>query len=101
MLPNDNLGNVDFLFTAIPIVIAIVFVAIIVMVVRGVVRVRRSGHNPLTLQADLATKAMDSRLLAADRPLEARLSEVDRLHEQGTITDAEHEAARASILSGK
>ena len=93
------------LFTAmsiiVPVVFVIAFAAIIVFAVVNFRRIRKAGHNPFTLNADLASRALDSRLLAPDQPLEKRLDELDRLRAAGRITDEEHERARASILSGR
>ena len=69
---------------------------------------KQAGHNPLTVDAALAAKVLDSDLLrpgaAADaapvRSIEERLSEVDSLHARGVISDDERAAARASILRG-
>lgn len=88
------------LFVIVPIVIAVVVVLIVVIAVVNVVRVRRAGHNPLTLQSDIATRLLDSDVLRSAPTTEDRLREIDALHASGKISDAEREAARASILSG-
>jgi len=94
-------GATDALFIAAPIFIGVVFVLIIVMVVVRVVRVRKAGHNPLTLDADIAMKLMDSDLLSKTGSKQQQLAEVDALHASGQVTDEERSAARAAILSGE
>jgi hypothetical protein len=64
------------------------------------VRVARSGHNPLTLETDLAVTALDSQTLAPPKGMEQRLREVDDLFARGVISEAEHSAARAAMLTG-
>ena len=94
-------GATDALFIAAPIFIGLVFVLIVVMVVVRVVRVRKAGHNPLTLDADIAMKLMDSDLLSKSGSKQEQLKEVEALHASGQVTDAERDAARAAILSGE
>lgn len=86
----------------------IVFIVIVgLMVAFGIgtaiyqsVRVARSGHNPLTLETDLAVTALDSQALAPSKTMEQRLREVDDLFARGVISEAEHAAARSAILTG-
>ncbi|MBF4613889.1 SHOCT domain-containing protein [Curtobacterium sp. VKM Ac-1376] len=52
------------------------------------------------MQEDIAHRALQSRTLAPDRPLEQRLAELDDLHARGVISDEEHRAARAAALGG-
>ena len=94
-------GATDALLIAAPIFIGVVFVLIVVMVVVRVVRVRKAGHNPLTLDADIAMKLMDSDLLSKSGSKQEQLKEVEALHASGQVTDAERDAARAAILSGE
>ncbi|WP_291051665.1 hypothetical protein [Herbiconiux sp.] len=87
------------LFVIVAAVIVVVFVVVIVQVVANIRRVRASGHNPLTLQSDLATKLLDSEMLSAGRSTEERLGELDRLHGSRAISDEEYRTARARVLA--
>ncbi|GAA2234937.1 SHOCT domain-containing protein [Herbiconiux moechotypicola] len=82
-------------------VIAVVAVVIVVQIVANVRRVRQAGHNPLTLQADLTTKLLDSEMLSKDRSTEERLGELDRLHDRQAISEDEYRTARARVLAGR
>lgn len=88
----------------------IFFVVILVIIVSGIIfsvvvaarnygRAKAAGYSPLTMQTDLAVKALDSSLLAPARSLADKLAEVDALFASKTITEAEHAAARHSILA--
>jgi hypothetical protein len=104
--PSDPLmpGTADALFVIVAVIVAVIvtigFVVTIWLVVRNAVKVAGSGHDPSTLQTDLALKILDSQVLAGAPSTESRLEEVDRLHAAGTISDAERSAARATILAG-
>jgi hypothetical protein len=87
-------------FIVVAVAIAAVFVFVIVSIVRNASRARQSGLNPLTLQTDLVAKVMNSEMLAPERPIAERLAELDTLFAAGTISEAEHAAARARILGG-
>jgi len=87
------------LFVIAAAVIAVVVVVIVVQAVANVRRVRQSGHNPLTLQADLATRLLDSEALSPAKPTEQRLAELDRLHEAHVISTDEYRTARARVLT--
>ena len=69
-------------------------------IVRNVSKMSKAGHNPLTMQSDLAVKMLDSDLLAPKKSTEERLAETDDLLERKVISAAEHAAARAAILAG-
>lgn len=71
--------------------------------------IKRSGHDPFTVDAAVAAKVLNSDLLrpgtavddaAPAKSLEQRLAEVDELHARGVISDGERVAARAAILAG-
>lgn len=81
--------------------IVIVTVLVVVILFRNFRRLKRAGHDPLTFQADFATRVMDSNLLSAERPLEQRLDELDALRGRGAITPEEHARARAEVLSSR
>ncbi|MBG6237684.1 competence protein ComGC [Mycetocola sp. CAN_C7] len=91
------------IFIGVLVLIALVIVFIIVSAARNAKKVKDAGHDPFTLQTDLATRAMDSELLrpaAASRTTEERLRELETLRAAGSITAEEHAAARADILRG-
>jgi hypothetical protein len=92
-LPAFNVG-----FTIVAVIIALGVVFVVVSIVRNVIKVRASGHDPITLQTDLAVKLLDSSALAAERPLPQRFADLDTLLAAGTITPEEHSAARARLL---
>ncbi|MFD1721981.1 SHOCT domain-containing protein [Amnibacterium endophyticum] len=86
-------------FVVVPAIIGIVFLLIVVSIVYRSVRLGRRGVNPLTLQEDLAARALRSQALAPARSKAERLAELDRLHADGAITDAERADARDRILA--
>ncbi|GAA1789000.1 SHOCT domain-containing protein [Agromyces lapidis] len=73
----------------------------IVLAIRNYNKARSAGHDPFTLQTDLATRALDSELLAPKQTLEQRLAELDDLATRGVITSEERAAARTELLSGR
>jgi uncharacterized membrane protein len=77
-----------------------VAVVMVVMISRNAAKARELGHDPLTMQTELAARAMDSELLAPRPRLEARLAELDDLHARGVIPADEHAKARAEVLAG-
>ncbi len=79
-------------------VAAVVF--IVVTVVRNANRARALGHDPLTMQTELAARVIDSPLLAAaPKPtLEQRLAELDDLRSRGVLTEDEYRAARQKAI---
>lgn len=86
-------------FTVIPVLIGAVFVLIVVLIAYRAIRLARRGVNPLTLQEDLATRALRSEALAPSRSKADRLAELDRLHRDGAISDEERATARDRILT--
>lgn len=94
------LGLFGIFFVIAALVVAAGFVFVIVAIVRNARKVSASGQDPLTLQSDLAVRAMNSQLLAPGASTEARLAEVDDLRSRGVISAEEHTAARAKILGG-
>lgn len=76
--------------------------------VRKYAVLKRAGHDPLTVDAELAARVLGSDALrpgAADaatptKSLEERLAEIESLHERGVISADERAAARAAILGG-
>lgn len=84
--------------------VALVFIGIVfVVTILGIVKGRRTlldaGIDPLTAQAQLAAKLLNSELLAPGHSLEQRLTELDDLHRRGVISDEEHAIARAKALA--
>lgn len=92
-------GLFPIIFVIIAAFIAIVFVVVIVQVVANIRRVRQSGHDPLTLQADLATRLLDSEALSPERSTEERLAELERLRTAEAISGDEYREARARVLA--
>ncbi|WP_368498439.1 hypothetical protein [Herbiconiux sp. A18JL235] len=87
------------LFVVAAAIIAVVIAVIVVQAVANARAVRRAGHNPLTLQADLATRLLDSQALSAARSTEERLDALDRMRDERSISDDEYREARARVLS--
>ncbi|WP_049829425.1 hypothetical protein [Arthrobacter sp. RIT-PI-e] len=93
-------GPFGVFFVVVLVLVLTGFVVVIVGIIRNSRRIRQSGHDPLTLQSDLAVRALNSDLLSPRRSTEERLAELQRLHRDGTITAEELAAARARILGG-
>ena len=87
------------MFTLVPLAIAGVFVLVVVSAVRNRRTLRDAGYDPLTVQSQMAVRAMDSQLMAPRRTLGERLAELDALRAAGTISPDEHAAARAAALA--
>ncbi|MFF2387922.1 SHOCT domain-containing protein [Agromyces sp. NPDC058104] len=94
-------GAFGTVFVLACLVIGAGFVVTIVLAIRNYNKARSAGHDPFTLQTDLATRALDSELLAPKQTLEQRLVELDDLAARGVITSEERAAARAELLSGR
>ncbi|MFC6237767.1 hypothetical protein [Longivirga aurantiaca] len=89
----------DGLFAIVPVLIGIGFVVVIGTIIYRFYAARREGLDPLAGDLQLMAAARDSQLLAPERSPEERLAEIDALLAAGTITEDEHEAARARIIS--
>ena len=85
-------------FGLVVVVVVLGFGFVIFSIVRNAQKASELGHDPLTMQTELAAKALDSQALAPARTVEQRLAEVDALLAAGTISTDEHTAARARIL---
>ena len=96
---SDAFNSFPFPFNLIPYFIAIMFVIVPVFMVLNFRKLKKSGVSPLTPMADLAGRLANSELLAAAKPIEQRLAELDQLLIKGSITKEEHAAARLKILS--
>ena len=102
MLPEPEFFGPTFtaLFAIVGILILAGTATVIVLIVMNVRKVRRAGHNPLTMNADLSVRALDSALLAPAKTTDARLAELDDLLQRGVISSEEHGEARMRVLSG-
>ncbi|MGV9193400.1 SHOCT domain-containing protein [Microbacterium sp. MC2] len=118
--PVDPVGLDPSVGMGMPPGFAALFAFIVVLVIAGgvvgvVINVRkyrllrRAGHDPLTVDAAIAAKILDSELPRAGtapadpalpRTVEERLAEIDDLHTRGVISADERAAARAAILAG-
>jgi hypothetical protein len=90
---------IAFGFVAFGLLFTGVVVFIIVAAVRNAQKARELGHDPLTMETELAARAIDSSLLAPAGTIEARLAELDSLRSRGIITEAEYAKARAEAIS--
>lgn len=96
--PMPGSDAADAMFTIVPVIIVLGFVAVIGTAIYRFFAARRAGLDPLAGDIQLMGAAKDSQMLAPERSLEERLAEVDGLLAAGTITQDEHDAARARIL---
>ena len=69
--------------------------------IANMLKLRKSGINPLMAPAFLADKVLNSQLLAPTTSIEEKLAEIDRLFQNGTISADEHKSARIAAISGK
>ena len=94
-----------FVFAAVAVLILAVFAYVIYAKIRSRRVLRRAGHDPDTIDADLIARAMRSDLLAPggqrveEKSVEEKLAEIDRLHAAGSISDGERADARRRILA--
>ena len=64
---------------------------------------RQGGLNPFVAKEQLESKLAQSQMMAPpspERTTEQRLADIDDLRDRGVITEDEHSAARAKIISG-
>jgi hypothetical protein len=85
-------GFFGFMFVA-------VFGTIVFVIVKNVQKARALGHDPFTMETELAAKAIDSSLLSPAQTIESRLAELDGLRSRGIITEPEYAKARAEAIS--
>jgi len=95
---NAGMPGFDAAFGLIGAIVVIGIIVAIVLGVRNASKAVEAGQNPLTVEYDLALKALSSDALAAPKPTEEKLAEIERLYAAGTITADEREAARIRIL---
>jgi len=72
---------------------------IIFTIVKNVQKAKAMGHDPFTLQTELAARAVDSDLLAPEHTIETRLRELDDLRVRNVITEAEYAKARSEAIT--
>jgi len=92
LIPILIFGFVILMFVA-------VFGTIIFVIVKNVQRAHALGHDPFTMETELAAKVIDSGLLAGRQTIESRLAELDGLHTRGIITETEYTKARAEAIA--
>lgn len=78
---------------------AAVITFMVIAITRNAKRARELGHDPLTMETELAARAIDSSLLAPKPTIEARLAQLDDLLARGVITVDEYATARAEAIS--
>ena len=76
------------------------FIFVVVSIVRNAQKVSASGHDPITLESELAVKVADSQLLTPAKTLEQRLAELDDLHRRGILSDDEYHRGRDAAIAG-
>ena len=86
------------IFGVVVVIVLLGFGFVIFSIIRNAQKARQLGHDPITMQTELAARAIDSQALAPARTVEQRLAEVDALLASGAITADEHAAARSRIL---
>ena len=90
--------DVTALFGVVLGIIVIGIVVTIAITIRNASKAINSGHNPLTVEYDLALAALSSEALAPKTATEEKLAEIERLYAANLITADEREAARVHIL---
>lgn len=98
-MPTDSPGIPGW-FIAIFVIVGII--AIGGAIWRAVV-LRQGGLNPVVAKEQLESRLAQSQLMTPAPPektIEQRLAEIDDLKDRGVITEEEHAAARAKIISG-
>lgn len=88
----------SIVFGVVVVIVALGFGFVLFSIVRNAQKAHELGHDPITMQTELAARAIDSQALAPTRSVQERLAEVDALLASGTITAEEHAAARGRIL---
>ncbi|MBC7763312.1 MAG: hypothetical protein H7201_16305 [Candidatus Saccharibacteria bacterium] len=87
------------LFVSVGVLVAISFAVVIALAVRSAAKVHKAGHDPLTLQADLAVRLLDSDALSIRKPQQQRLADIEALFTTGVNSESERATARATILA--
>jgi hypothetical protein len=68
------------------------------IMVRNFRKAEEAGHDPFTLQTEIAVKALDSDVLSAEESAEERLAKIEKLFSDGTISAEERATARQAVL---
>lgn len=109
MDPSGFASGFNALFGVLLVVFLLVAAFSVFVAVRKYMVLKKAGHDPLTVDAALAAKLLNSDALrpgtaappsAPALTVEQRLAELDDLVARGVISDAERTAARARILGG-
>ncbi len=103
--------SIDSTFSVFMVAFVIVAVVMVVLAIRNAGVYLKRGIDPTTVDAQMKARLLQSSLLdapsepappgaaaPAERSLEERLAELDRLLAAGTISTAEHATARAEAL---
>jgi hypothetical protein len=105
---SDSFGAI---FGLVVFLVVAVFVGIVALTIYRVRRIAKAGHNPLTVETDIALKLLDSDALAstaandgaplstATDDVAAKLARLESLHSQGLISPDELAKARAAALA--
>lgn len=95
--------NVDAVFSVGTPLFAMLFIAVVGLIifvaVRNYRKAKSAGFDPLTLETELMARAANSAMLAPEKSLEDKLAELDSLHSRGIITRDEYLQARRDALS--
>jgi competence protein ComGC len=97
-MPTQFSGVFPTVFAVVAVIVVLGIIAVIVLVARNALKARRAGYDPTTMQTDLAVKLLQSDALRGEQTPEARLAKLDALRSAGSITAAEHAAARQRIV---
>jgi hypothetical protein len=104
----DSFGAI---FGVIAFLVVVGFVGSIALGIYRARRVAKAGHNPLTVETDIALKLLDSGVLAspdggvaaplpsATDDVATKLARLESLHSQGLISPEELAKARATVLA--
>ena len=95
---NPAMPGFDSIFVVVLVIIVIGVVTGIILTVRNASKAVQAGQNPLTVEYDLALKALSSEALAPERSSEEKLEEIERLFAAGTISADERATARLRVL---
>ncbi|MDL9980854.1 SHOCT domain-containing protein [Microbacterium candidum] len=96
-------GGMGFLMILFMLLFAAMVVFVVVVAIRKWAVLRGAGIDPLTVDAQIAAKLVNSDVLKgapAPTSVEERLARLDDLERRGVITADERATARADILRG-
>lgn len=95
---NPAVPDFSTMFGIVSVIVILGFVVAIAVGIRNAAKAAQRGQNPLTVEYDLALKALSSDALKPAESTEQKLAELDRLFAANLITADEREAARARVL---